>query len=468
MQKNIQRVVLRVLAGLVLFQPGCGFFKSSDPADVPLSEQTVPEKWSSEEVDPVTVQPWLADFNDPMLTDLVKEALHNNRDLRAAAARLAASDATNRLVSGNVFPTVSGEFSTDNNWREGSDTGNGSDSRRSSTHSLGLRVSWEADIWAKIADQSDAATAEYLASRADYRAFELSLAANVVKAWFRVIEAVQVERLAVKRYELAEQTAKVIEESYNRGLTSSSEFHSALEKKASAAATLAVSEVDRDGEIRNLEALLGRYPASRIDASVADFPHLEKNVPAGLPSELLARRPDLVAARHRLLASEKRLRATEKNLLPTFKLTAAGGTISDELHNLLDWDYLVLKLAGNIMQVLVDGGQTRAGADLDRAKRDERISLYGAALLNGFREVETALAADRYYRIRQQYVGEALSEIEEVQRRAEERYRLGIGDILSVLTSRSASLNGRENQIKINSARLQARINLYLALGGDY
>ncbi|MDH3349412.1 MAG: TolC family protein, partial [Desulfobulbaceae bacterium] len=241
MQKKIRSVFIGVIAWLGLLLSGCGFINSSDTVEPSLSDITIPDKWMGEQANSTAVQPWLQDFNDPQLVELVTEAMQNNRDLHTAAARLIASAASVRNVSANLLPTVNADFSTDNNWRERSSSGNSSDSVQSSTHTLGLKMSWEADVWSKIADQSKAAESEYQANEAEYQAFRLSLVANVVKTWFRVLEASRLEQLAGEKFAIAKQIVQMVEESYASGLSHSSELHTVRGRMANGANVLAAA-----------------------------------------------------------------------------------------------------------------------------------------------------------------------------------------------------------------------------------
>jgi len=141
-----------------------------------------------------------------------------------------------------------------------------------------------------------------------------------------------------------------------------------------------------------LQTLLGRYPASPVTLPT-ELPGLRQPIPAGLPAELLIRRPDLVAAERRLQATDERLRLAARNRLPRLQLTASGGTSSDELRNLLEGDRTIWSLVGGLTVPLFQGGRLKANQELARANVEQAMNQYAQTLLEAFREVETALSS---------------------------------------------------------------------------
>ena len=219
---------------------------------------------------------------------------------------------------------------------------------------------------------------------------------------------------------------------------------------------------------RILETLLGRYPEGKIE-ELANLPRPPRRVPVGLPSELLLRRPDLLAAEARVDRAFKELSASRKALLPSFSINGSGGTSStDEFGDIFDIQNLVWNIAGNLTRPLYAGGRLRADIRLDEEVVNEVAADYADVALIAFREVETALAAEGY--LLGQY--SALTRAVEESRRAEtlslSQYEQGLVDIITLLESQRRAFDAESNQLATGLELFQNRVDLYLALGGDF
>ncbi len=198
------------------------------------------------------------------------------------------------------------------------------------------------------------------------------------------------------------------------------------------------------------------------------MPQLPGPVPVGLPAELVARRPDLVSAERRLAAADERLRQARRQLYPRFSLTAGGGTVSDQLGDLVDGDFRVWSLLANLTQPLFQGGRLRAGVDRAAAGSDELLAAYAGLALDAFREVESALAAEQHLIERERHLAEAARQLGAARRLAEDRYRSGLGDYLLVLESQTRELVAESELLSLRRELLHNRIDLHLALGGGF
>ena len=209
--------------------------------------------------------------------------------------------------------------------------------------------------------------AQWQASQAEFNAARQSLAAQVTKRWFNCIEAQQQVRLAEKTAHSYRTQLNSISARLQRGLSQGLDLRRMRSQSASAEAELEMRRSTLDRSTRQLEILLGRYPSASA-TSAADLPALPAAIPAGLPAELLTRRPDLLAAERRLAAADKTWQSSRKQRLPAIRLTAAGGTASQDFNNLLDHKFSVWSLAAQLTQPLFQGGRIRAS--IDRAPRD--------------------------------------------------------------------------------------------------
>lgn len=394
------------------------------------------------------------------------EALTANRDLQSAAARVDAARAQARISGASLWPDADLSFSAQRSKRTPSGLVVGS-SPAVTRFGLDANISWEADLWSRLNDQSKAAGLTAEATEADYESARLSLVASVSKAWFSVAESSAQILLAEHTVESFRRAGNTIEERYRRGLASALDVHLARENVATAESSLAQWRRERDGATRVLEALLGRYPSAAL-TSAGVLPEVRDPVPAGLPASLLSRRPDLLAAEMRLRAASYRLTAARKNLLPSIRLTASAGTASSALSNLLDWNQLVWSLLGSVTQPLFQGGQLSAERALAAADHRELWAAYAQIVLTAFREVESTLAAEQWYLDQEAALDVASSEAGAAVSLAFEQYGQGLIDIVTLLETQRRAFTAESNRLRTIRQRLDNRVALYLALGGPF
>ncbi len=198
------------------------------------------------------------------------------------------------------------------------------------------------------------------------------------------------------------------------------------------------------------------------------MPPLPPPAPAGLPAQLVDRRPDLVAVERRLGAAGFRVSQARAALYPSLRLTGSAGSSSSELDDLLDSDFSVWSLAGNLLQPLFQAGRLRAGVELGEARYREAANLYAQSLLRAFSEVETALTAERLLREQTTALDAAATEAAAAERLAQDRYGRGVGDYLAVLAAQVQALDASSQLLATSRALLDTRVDLHLALGGGF
>ena len=414
------------------------------------------------------VDEWNWDFGEPMLRSLVEEALANNYDLKAAAARLEAAEAARRSTGAAQFPSLNGNAgaSVRNTFIE--QPGGGFDERTIENYNLGLSLAWEIDVWGKVRNRASAAIADFEAEQEVYRAAQFSLAASTLRSWFNAVESELQLELANETLRVFEQNLSVVEGSYKRGLPDRAlDVRLTRANVEAARQNMEFRRRNRDASGRSLEVLLGRYPADSI-AIQSELPTVTGHIPAGLPSELLGRRPDINAAERRLAASLERARAARKDMLPTISLTSSAGTSTDELRDLLDLEQILWSIAGNLSQPIFQGGRLIAGVDLADANSRQLLAAYSQTVLNAFREVETLLAAEDYLAREQAAAEQAATESIAAEALAWQQYQRGLVDIVTVLESQRRAFNTRSSLLGVVNNRLTNRVNLHLALGGDF
>jgi len=447
---------------------------SVPPVEHPDLDAPLPLAWR--EAPPATegaLDPdWWTDFGDAGLDAVVALALEENRDLRAAAARLEQAAADAATAGGSLQPSVQASFSASR--RRQNFVGfpiPGTEGRVLSTVSANAGVSvdtsWEADLWGRLRADARAALADLQATAADYRGAQLSLAGQTVKAWFAATEARQQVALAEATVASFRDSAAQVRVRFEQGLRPSLDLRLALTNLASAEALLQQRLQQRVVTERQVAVLLGRYSADGFAIPDA-LPVVPPPVPAGLPTELVGRRPDLVSSERRLAAAGERLTAARRALYPSVSLTASGGTASDDLRDLVDPALAVWSLAGNLLQPLFQGGRLRAAIDRAEARTEETLATYAATLFQAYSEVESALAAEELMAGRVNLLASAAEQSRAAQRLSEDRYRAGLEGFVTVLEAQRLALQADGELIAARRQHLENRVDLYLALGGGF
>ncbi len=459
------------LAAVVLTAAGCT--RSLQRPERNFTVET-PQAWTAADTLPETGAEgdWWAYFGDDGLDKAVQKALTRNHDLRAAAQRVEAAHEQVRIAGAAELPSVDLSVQRLRERRNfvgfpipGSENGILSTTYTSAT--LGLGLNWEADVWGRVKSGKLAAVADAQAREADLMGARLSLTGQVAKAWFAAIEAnhqVAVARATLESYQTSSERVRARFES---GLKPSLDLRLALTEVANAEAQLEQRRADRDRAIRQLEILLGDYPDGD-QALAEDLPKVPTGVPAGLPSELVHRRPDLVSAERQLFAADARIAVAQAELKPKFTLTSGAGTASNTLKDLLNNDVFVWNLIGGVTQPLFNRGRLKAGVRQNEAVAAEAAENYESMMLTAYQEVESALAAEDYLAGQETALETATRQSQAARDLAEERYRLGLADIITLLSSQRAALNAESQLLAVRRLRLDNRVNLHLALGGGF
>lgn len=467
----MRRAAVMATTALAALLAGCA---KVPPVQRPSLETEVPDVWAAvpdaaraEEV----ADAWWEEFGDPRLSEAVVAALENNHDLRAAAARVAQAEAQARIAGADRKPAA--DVGLSGSRRKQSFIGlpvPGGDEVLSSTvtsYGASVNISWEIDLWGRLRATAGAAVADLQAAKAEFAAARLSLAGQTTKAWLAASEAAQQVDLARRTVETWRQSYEQVRHRYERGVRPSLDVRLAGSSLADAEALLALRLRQQDATVRQLEVLLGRYPGRNLHPPTA-LPAVPREIPGGLPADLVDRRPDLAAAERRLAAADQRLVAARRSLYPRISLTASGGTASTQLTDLVDGNFGIWSLAANLLQPLFQGGKLRAGVDRAAAGTDEALESYVAGALRAYAEVETALAADDHLAQQDDRLAESSRQATAARALALGRYQAGLEDYVTVLESQRRQFLSESALLNVRRVRLENRVDLYLALGGGF
>ena len=464
---GVQGVILGFCCGCAAL-PTLGSKRKA--ADVQARSPAAPPAWSVRTIIKGNAATgWLDDFNNAALRRLVEQAVAANPDLRVAAARVAQARAEARIAGADALPQLATDFAGSRSQRASGQRFVGIGSR-SNRFEWAADVSWELDFWGRVRDEQGGAVADAEAALADLHAARLSLAANTVKAAITLAEAEAQIALADENVRRRRTHLGVLEKQLDRGLDpdrAALDVSLSRADLARAESTRASRKQDADAGRRALEALLGSYPAAK-ERGLGALPEVRRAVPAGLPSELLLRRPDLLAAERRLEAALRKESAAKKAFLPTFRLTGNTGYSSEELSSMLSPESFIWTIAGSVAQSLFQGGRLKATAELARARYDEALGQYAADALTAFKEVETALAAEAFLREQEAALQTAATEAERSVRLAVGQYERGLTEVLTLLDAQQRVFDSQSSLLAVKAQRLRNRADLHLALGGDF
>ena len=452
-----------IIASSLLFS-GCQLRGIKRPQrEVPLM---TPESWisASKANQGKIKRGWLKNLGDPKLIKITEEVLNNNHDLRVSALLLQSAKEGTIIGRAARFPSINLG-------------GSGSRSRSnqeppnySSNYGLTLAASWEVDLWGRLRNLDQAQYEDLVAARADYEAARLSLVANTAKSWFNLITAQQLLELAEKTKESYDANYRITERNYKAGDVTASPLavQFARNNVASAERNLINQRLSRQQAARTVELLLGRYPSGELQSGNT-LPKLKGKTPAGIPSEMLLRRPDLVSASAAIRASAERANASRKDLFPSFSLTGRGSTSSSKLDQLvLDPEAIVWSTATSVAQTLFRSGAKTASARIALQQNERTIRRFSSQMLRALREVESALSTELSLAEQTKFLTIELRQAELAERQAGRDYSEGLVTIISVLEAQRRAVASRRAMIFLKNQRLQNRIDLHLALGGDF
>jgi multidrug efflux system outer membrane protein len=454
---------LPALAAALLLA-GCSMIPTYERPAAPVAAQwpatSGPE--ASSAGTPATALTWQNFFADATLRELIDTALANNRDLRVAVLNIEQARAQLGIRRADQFPTLNAAFSGS---RAPSSSGG-----ISSNYSAGLLVtSYELDFFGRIASLKEQALAQYLATTEGSQTARISLIATVAQGWLSLLA--DEELLAISQQTLAtrEDSLKLVGLRLENGATSELELRQAESLLAVARVTLAQQQRQRALDENALVLLLGQGLPARVRERLAGTRLTQQRWPelaAGLPSDLLTRRPDIRQAEQQLIAANANIGAARAAFFPRISLTAGAGSASSELGGLFKDGSWGFTLAPQLLQPLFDAGRNQAGLDSAKTGRDIAVAQYEKAIQTAFREVADALAG-RDTLAQQLSAQQAQLDAETRRLRLTElRYQNGAASLLDWLDAQRTLFATQQLMVQTRLAYLQNQVALYKTLGG--
>lgn len=463
MNKRISRAWLPLVAALVL--AGC-----ATPPPMDLKVQT-PVQFKEQQVAtpaaPVAAAPidarWWTSFNDPVLDNLIERAAKNNTDLQQAAARLAQARALAREVDADRSPQVG--LGASANRGAGYDRANGT--KPASVFAAGLGASYELDLFGRLSGASRAASLDADSREALLQSARLLVQSDVAQLYLAV-RALDAEREIMRDTVQAYRNTLDITERRNRAgdVGELDVVRVRTELAATEADALAV-ERNRTQVEHALAVVLGEV-ASEFSLPAEDWTTALPAIPAGLPSTMLERRPDVLAAQKSAQAAQERVGVAQTAWFPTIALTASGGFASPDLSDLLKWSARSWGVGALLSLPLIDGGRRDATLQGANAQFDEQMAAYRQQVLVAFKEVEDQLSSLRLLADQSAVQDQAVASARRASSLSDVRYRNGAISQLDLLDARRSELQNRRQALLVKALQYQATVGLVRALGGGW
>jgi multidrug efflux system outer membrane protein len=410
---------------------------------------------------------WQSFFTDAKLKQLIEVALQNNRDLRIAVLNIEQSRAQFQIRRADQFPTVNAALTGS---RQPNATPANGAGRISSVYTAGLAVTaYEFDFFGRVASLKDAALAQYLATEEGRKIAQISLIASVANTYLGLLaddELVSITRQTLVTRQASYKLAKL---RFDSGVASELDLRSAESLLEAANTALAQQTRQRALSENALTLLLGQGGGAEIASKDSSFAKTTlQDVPAGLPSDLLVRRPDIRQAEQQLIAANANIGAARAAFFPRISLTATAGTASSRLAGLFQAGTWGWTLAPQLLLPIFDAGRNTAGLASSKAAEGIAVAGYEKAIQTAFKEVSDALAGRATY-AEQLRAAEAQANAESVRYRlADLRYQNGVSSQLDQLDAQRSLFAARQAVVQTRLAQLQSQVTLYKVLGGGW
>jgi len=461
MKPQLSLLTLCVLLG------ACG-----SPAQRPDSGIAPPAAWQSPHSESATrsnVQ-WWSQFGSPQLDRLVEQARVGSFDLSAAMARVRQAQAETVVAGGSLLPEVKAGLNAN---RQKLLRGNGysqldadSSNKAVDYFDANLSASYEIDFWGGQRASRDSAQFALQASEFDQATVELTLLSGVANGYAQTLSLQEQQRIAELNLANAQSVLKLVQTRFDSGSATALELAQQKSLVTAQQRQLPLVQQQTQEAQISLAALLGR-PVQQLSLGQERFDQLTwPTIAAGVPSELISRRPDIARAEAQLAAAQADVTVARAAMLPTVTLSAELGSGADRAADILRSPFY--NLTAGLLAPVFNNGRLGAERDKATARQEELLEAYRGSIINGFADVEKALNSIRGLDEQRQWQGEELNQAQTAFNIAQSRYQAGAEDLLTVLETQRTLYAAQDLNVQLRLARMQASIALYKALGGGW
>jgi multidrug efflux system outer membrane protein len=418
---------------------------------------------------------WWTVFNDPVLDGLESQAADANRDIRIAVAHVDQANAMARSVHSLQLPTIGANPSFSRTREAQQRPNNGNTNGLAATYNdllLPLTLNYEIDAWGKIRRMVQSANATAQASDADLRFVRLSVGASVAVDYFSLREADA--QLAIYDATVAalQQGYRIVDNQFQHGLVSELDVKQAETLLDQVLSQRDAQHIQRDQLEHAIAELLGRTPEGfhiAVDTKDVDTKlEAPPSIPAGVPSQLLERRPDIVAAERSMASASAQIGVAKAAYFPQLSLTGVAGYESANPAAIVNWQNTIASLGASATAPIFTGGRLRANLDQARAGYQVSVSQYEKTVLTAYQQVEDQLAALHFLTSQEQDSASAVASARDQEQIAMNRYKAGLVSYLNVVYSQQTLLENEQSEVQVSGQRLVATVVLVKALGGGW
>jgi multidrug efflux system outer membrane protein len=455
------------LAIISLLLAGCavGPNYKRPPVTAPDVYRGIPPAAAPQTAASVGDEKWWTVFEDSQLQSLIREALTNNYDIRIAAMRVLAAQAQLGITRADQFPTIVGGASATN---ERFPKTKVTPEFETSPIQVSLSLAWELDFWGKFRRATEAARADLLATEWGEKAVIATVVSDVAAAYFQLLELDSELEISRRALDSRRESLRLVEIRAKGGNTSLMDVRQSEQLVYTAAAAIPDFERRIEQEENFISILLGKNPGPITRGKPLVEQVVPPMVPAGLPSTLLSRRPDIQSAEQTLIAANARIGVAKAAYFPQITLTATGGYQSPALTDLFTGPAGLWSFGGQLTQPIFTAGRIRSGVRLTEAQQKQAVLFYQQSIQQAFREVSDSLIAYRKNQETREQQQLLTNSAQDATRLADSRYRGGVTSYLEVLDSDTRYFDA---QLTLAQAQLNERLALvqvYNALGGGW
>jgi multidrug efflux system outer membrane protein len=480
---NSRWMALSTLLASMLVVAGCSLAPTYEKPDVhaptafkeeqPLSTAEAGTWKTAQPSEQIARGEWWTVFNDATLNDLEQQALDANQNLKAAAARLKESRAIQQTVRAGLFPTLDAGFSP--TYERASPASQFLPDNTPVSNQTIWRAqttaSYEVDLFGRVSDSVAAAKADTQQSEALFRSVQLALQADVAQNYFNLRELDAENDVYTRTVTLREQALKLVQHRFDEGDISELDVARAKSELATARSDEMTVQRLRAASEHSLAVLLGKSPAEFSMAANPLNP-VDIRIPAGLPSSLLERRPDVAAAERAMAAANARIGVAKSAYFPSLNLTASGGFEADTLSDLFKWSsraFLLGPFAGTALALpLFDGGRRAGNLANARATYEEDVATYRQQVLVAFQEVEDNLSDLRILQDQTKTQADAVAASSRAAQISLHQYTEGATQYLDVIDAQRTVLQSQRAAVQLSGQQAVSTVNLIRALGGGW
>ena len=424
-----------------------------------LGVDSLPADYSQRTFDQFSAFAWLGSFKSADLNFLVEKAIKANHTLAQEAAAVRLAEQNVRISDSTLWPNLGLSISTQRD-----DTGIGS----ATQFGLSLTAGYEVDLWGKLNAAQQRSQIDLARQQASYLETERTLVRDVVNAGFDASSATQLLGLLNQRFTNLTESLDVIERGYRSGLNDALDVYLSRNTLELERAGIASQQQVQFESLTRLELFLGDYPAAKLIAPAnLQSLHLEP-IAAGIPANLLKRRPDIQQAWLELLSADAGVAIAQRNRFPTLNLSGSLSDSSQELDQLLDGGSLVWRAAASLIQPLFQGGRLAALEQQAKIRLEQKEKRYLQVVFRALAEVENALSRGQALNARYEAFVQAEQNADAALELAFDQYQRGLAPYTTVLESQRRAFDAQTTLIQLQNQQLKNRVDLLLALGGDY